>query len=145
MFRFEVKDKTFSKSGDIKIKCTATIQTIYWRSNEESIQGPGSDKNNGFFSYDNRFWNSGGKAITLKKINQFIFLHFYITFQVFHFLIFVPFLSSSLSIFFFGLFFENLQRLTLNSLFDIATTQLNIATPHSPQKTFKVWSLSFKI
>ena len=62
-----MKDKTFSKSGDIKIKCTATIQTIYWRSNEESIQGPGSDKNNGFFSYDNRFWNSGGKTMNLKK------------------------------------------------------------------------------
>jgi len=61
--RFEVKDKTFSKSGDIKIKCTATIQTIYWRSNEESIQGPGSDKNNGFFSYDNRFWNSAAHPI----------------------------------------------------------------------------------
>ena len=38
MSRLEVKDKTFTKTGDIKIKCTATIDTIYWRSNEESIQ-----------------------------------------------------------------------------------------------------------
>ena len=40
MFRLEVKEKTFTKTGDIKIKCTATIHTIYWRSNEESIQVP---------------------------------------------------------------------------------------------------------
>ena len=33
-----MKEKTFTKTGDIKIKCTATIHTIYWRSNEESIQ-----------------------------------------------------------------------------------------------------------
>ena len=34
----KVRDKLFSKSGDLKIKCTAAIDTIYWRSNEESIQ-----------------------------------------------------------------------------------------------------------
>merc|ERR1719334_1745144 len=37
--RLEVRDKIFSASGDLKIKCTAAIDTIYWRSNEESIQG----------------------------------------------------------------------------------------------------------
>ena len=36
--RLKVRDKLFSKSGDLKIKCTAAIDTIYWRSNEESIQ-----------------------------------------------------------------------------------------------------------
>ena len=36
--RLKVRDKLFSKSGDLKIKCTAPIDTIYWRSNEESIQ-----------------------------------------------------------------------------------------------------------
>ena len=60
MFRLEVKDKTFTKTGDIKIKCTATIHTIYWRSNEESIQGKSQQRDNGYFGYDtSRFWNSG--------------------------------------------------------------------------------------
>ena len=56
-----MKEKTFTELGDIKIKCTATIETIYWRSNEESIQGKGHDSNNGFFNYnyDKGFWNSG--------------------------------------------------------------------------------------
>ena len=27
--------------GDLKLKCTATISTVYWRSNEESVQGSG--------------------------------------------------------------------------------------------------------
>ena len=52
-FRLKVHDKTFSKSGDLKIKCTAAIDTIYWRSNEESIQGLSE---NSFLS-DNG-WNS---------------------------------------------------------------------------------------
>ena len=55
--RLRVKEKTFSKTGDIKIKCTATIQTIYWKSNEESIQG--HRDTNSFFTYDTSFWNSG--------------------------------------------------------------------------------------
>ena len=54
--RIGVKENTFSKTGDIKIKCTATIQTIYWKSNEESIQG---HRDNSFFAYDSSFWNSG--------------------------------------------------------------------------------------
>jgi len=37
--RIKIKEKLISKTGDLKIKCTATIDTIYWRSNEESIQG----------------------------------------------------------------------------------------------------------
>ena len=37
--RFKVKDKHFRNSGDLKLKCTATIATIYWKSNEESVQG----------------------------------------------------------------------------------------------------------
>ena len=57
LFRIEVKGKLFSKTGDIKIKCTATIDTIYWRSNEESIQGV-QEKS---FSHlaNPGFWNSG--------------------------------------------------------------------------------------
>ena len=66
LFRLEVKDKTFTKTGDIKIKCTATIHTIYWRSNEESIQGKSQQRDKGYFGYDTRgFWNSG-MAIMLK-------------------------------------------------------------------------------
>ena len=36
--RFKVRDKHFRR-GDLKLKCTATIATIYWKSNEESVQG----------------------------------------------------------------------------------------------------------
>jgi len=28
-------------NGDMKLKCTATISTVYWKSNEESVQGSG--------------------------------------------------------------------------------------------------------
>ncbi|VVC97356.1 unnamed protein product, partial [Leptidea sinapis] len=35
---FKVKPKHFRK-GDLKLKCLATIATVYWRSNEESVQG----------------------------------------------------------------------------------------------------------
>jgi len=35
---FKVRDKHF-KNGDMKLKCTATIASIYWKSNEESVQG----------------------------------------------------------------------------------------------------------
>lgn len=34
---FKVKPKHFRK-GDLKLKCLATIATVYWRSNEESVQ-----------------------------------------------------------------------------------------------------------
>ncbi|CAK1540407.1 unnamed protein product [Leptosia nina] len=35
---FKVKPKHFRR-GDLKLKCLATIATVYWRSNEESVQG----------------------------------------------------------------------------------------------------------
>lgn len=35
---FTVKPKHFKK-GDMKLKCSATIATVYQRSNEESVQG----------------------------------------------------------------------------------------------------------
>ncbi|XP_013187127.1 uncharacterized protein LOC106132307 [Amyelois transitella] len=35
---FKVKLKHFRR-GDLKLKCLATIATVYWRSNEESVQG----------------------------------------------------------------------------------------------------------
>jgi len=37
--RIKIEKNLFSKSGDLKIKCTATIDPLYWKSNEESIQG----------------------------------------------------------------------------------------------------------
>ena len=55
--KLRVKEKTFSPAGDIKIKCTATIHTIYWKSNEESLQG--HQDRSSFFTYDTSFWNSG--------------------------------------------------------------------------------------
>ena len=56
-YRLEIKDKLFSKTGDLKIKCTATIDTIYWRSNEESIQ---DIQEQSFANIANSgFWNSG--------------------------------------------------------------------------------------
>ena len=35
--RFRITDKHYRRA-DLKLKCTATIATIYWRSNEESVQ-----------------------------------------------------------------------------------------------------------
>ncbi|XP_039284268.1 uncharacterized protein LOC111056050 isoform X2 [Nilaparvata lugens] len=35
---FQVEPKHF-KNGDLKLKCLATIATIYWNSNEESVEG----------------------------------------------------------------------------------------------------------
>ncbi|KAJ9580087.1 hypothetical protein L9F63_004279, partial [Diploptera punctata] len=35
---FRVKPKHFQR-GDMKLKCLATIATVYWRSNEESVEG----------------------------------------------------------------------------------------------------------
>lgn len=37
---FKVRHKHFLH-GDLKLKCTATISTVYWKSNEESVQGSG--------------------------------------------------------------------------------------------------------
>ena len=65
-----MKDKMFGETGDIKIKCTATIHTIYWRSNEESIQGI---QERSLFNYEldnSRFWNSGKMFIFIKIYSQ---------------------------------------------------------------------------
>ena len=53
----------FSKSGDLKIKCTATIDPIYWKSTEESIDG---------FSkrYYIDFWNSGNHIKVRLKFTE---------------------------------------------------------------------------
>ena len=56
-FRLKVRDKLFSKSGDLKIKCTAAIDTIYWKSNEESIQGLSERSYN--LNLREGGWNSG--------------------------------------------------------------------------------------
>ncbi|XP_035916462.1 uncharacterized protein LOC118514063 [Anopheles stephensi] len=40
---FRVKPKHF-KRGDMKLKCLATISTVYWKSNEESVEGEKQQK-----------------------------------------------------------------------------------------------------
>lgn len=35
---FPVRQKYF-KRGDMKLKCLATIATLYWKTNEESVEG----------------------------------------------------------------------------------------------------------
>ncbi|XP_067009518.2 cell adhesion molecule 1 [Anabrus simplex] len=40
---FEVRPTHFNK-GDMKLKCLATIATVYWRSNEESVEGDKQQK-----------------------------------------------------------------------------------------------------
>jgi len=59
--RLEIKNKVFSKTGDLKIKCTATIDTIYWRSNEESIQG--IHEKSFINTASSGFWNSAAHPI----------------------------------------------------------------------------------
>jgi len=36
--RLKFERNLFNKAGDLKIKCTATIEPIYWKSSEESVQ-----------------------------------------------------------------------------------------------------------
>uniref|UniRef100_A0A182W9N2 Ig-like domain-containing protein n=1 Tax=Anopheles minimus TaxID=112268 RepID=A0A182W9N2_9DIPT len=40
---FRVKQRHF-KRGDMKLKCLATISTVYWKSNEESMEGEKAQK-----------------------------------------------------------------------------------------------------
>ena len=63
IIRLKVEKSLFSATGDLKIKCTATIDPIYWKSNEESIQGFQER------SYIN-FWNSGNKFRVIAKLAQ---------------------------------------------------------------------------
>ena len=55
--RLKIKEKLFSRNGDLKIKCTATIDSVYWKSNEVSIQG--KFKRNFPQEIHSGFWNSG--------------------------------------------------------------------------------------
>jgi hypothetical protein len=64
--RLKVEKNLFTKSGDIKIKCTATIDPIYWKSNEESIQGFQER------SYIN-FWNTG-KSLLISCLCNYLLL-----------------------------------------------------------------------
>jgi len=59
--RFKVREKHF-KTGDMKLKCTATIATIYWRSNEESVQGV-RNQNTAFTLESRRTWDSAAIPI----------------------------------------------------------------------------------
>jgi len=63
--RLKVRDKLFSKSGDLKIKCTAAIDTIYWKSNEESIQGLSERSYN--LNLREGGWNSVSAAIPIRS------------------------------------------------------------------------------
>lgn len=65
--RLKVEKGLFSKSGALKIKCTATIDPFYWKSNEESIKGF-PDK-----SFIN-FWNSA--AVPYSSSSQPISMSF---------------------------------------------------------------------
>ncbi len=49
------------KDGDLKLKCTATISTVYWKSNEESVQGSGFNAHSAPVS-ESRGRTSGGCA-----------------------------------------------------------------------------------
>ena len=69
--RLQIKEKLFSKTGDLKIKCTATIDTIYWRSNEESIQ---DIQENSFSKIaKSGFWNTGDKNDTYNRFPNILF------------------------------------------------------------------------
>ena len=65
--RFRVRDKHF-KTGDMKLKCTATIATIYWRSNEESVQGV--RKQTAFVSESRGTWGSAAIPIRSSASNS---------------------------------------------------------------------------
>merc|ERR1719228_1058343 len=67
--RLKVEKSLFSKSGDLKIKCTATIDPIYWKSNEESIQG--------FPERSFNFWNSA--AVPYSSSSERISMSFLIS------------------------------------------------------------------
>lgn len=41
--QFKVEAEHF-KGGDMKLKCLATIATVYWKSNEESVEGEKQQK-----------------------------------------------------------------------------------------------------
>jgi len=36
---FQVEAKHFKDGGDMKLKCLASISTVYWKTNEESVKG----------------------------------------------------------------------------------------------------------
>ena len=70
--RFKVKEKHFRSSGDLKLKCTATIATIYWKSNEESVQGVQSQS--ALVSESRSSRNSGKTHLQVQSFNAcFIF------------------------------------------------------------------------
>ena len=65
--RFKVKEKHFRSSGDLKLKCTATIATIYWKSNEESVQGVQSQS--ALVSESRSSRNSGKTHLQVQSFN----------------------------------------------------------------------------
>jgi len=78
--RLKVRRKIFSGSGDLKIKCTAAIDPIYWRSSEESIQGVSErlslqDGWNSAFSYHSSAAMSPTKHLNLFYLLLLLLLH----------------------------------------------------------------------
>jgi len=53
--KFSLKEK-HSIRGDLKIKCTASIATIYWKSNEESIQVVGRQSQ--YSQFESQVWST---------------------------------------------------------------------------------------
>jgi len=53
--KFRLKTKHYRK-GDLKIKCTASIATIYWKSNEESIQVVGRQSQ--YSQFESQVWST---------------------------------------------------------------------------------------
>jgi len=66
--RLKVEKGLFSKSGDLKIKCTATIDPIYWKSNEESIQGFPERSFNYFWKSAAVPYSSSSQKISMSSI-----------------------------------------------------------------------------
>ncbi|XP_046387588.1 uncharacterized protein LOC124157128 [Ischnura elegans] len=56
---FKVRPKHFRRGGDMKLKCLATIATVYWRSNEESVEG---DRPHKAPALETRKWTQGDAA-----------------------------------------------------------------------------------
>ena len=66
--RLKVEKSQFSKYGNLKIKCTATIDPIYWKSADKSIQRVEK-------TYYLSFWNLG--KITKNQIQVWIIIVFW--------------------------------------------------------------------
>lgn len=65
--RFKLTENHLRK-GDLKLKCTATIATIYWKSNEESVQI--MRKQTQFEKFKSEIWSSDSIMRSISGGNQ---------------------------------------------------------------------------